>query len=280
MDAHLRGKVALITGASGGIGGGIARVLAAEGAILAIADVRPPSPEFLSDLVKYGAQPLVLEADLTREQDVVRMVAETVAGFGKVDLFVSNAAAAWHQPFAEVTSEAWYATLNTNLSACLWGCREVAHHMIEQKSGSVLIVGSVAAFHPSYGQVSYSASKLALRSLCQTLAIEMAPFGIRVNSLLPGHHETALTAGLVPSESEALRTEIPLRRFGSFEACGRAAAFLLSDALSPYTTGAELVVDGGLQLRPLRQPHRSGVAWPADAIALDAAGPPPGPFAR
>jgi 3-oxoacyl-[acyl-carrier protein] reductase len=254
MDAQLRGKVALITGASGGIGGGIARALAAEGAIVALADLRPPPPELLAELTEAGRQPLVLEADLARELDVVRVVAETVSAFGSVDLFVSNAAAAWHQPFVEVTSEAWYATLNSNLSACLWGCREVARGMMEHRSGSVLIVGSVAALHPSYGQVSYSASKLALRSLCQTLAIEMAPYGIRVNSLLPGHHETALTAGLSAAQSEAIRMEIPLQRFGSFEACGHAAAFLLSDALSPYTTGAELIVDGGLQLRPFRIP--------------------------
>jgi NAD(P)-dependent dehydrogenase (short-subunit alcohol dehydrogenase family) len=257
MDARLRGKVALITGASGGIGGGIARVLAAEGASLAMADLRPPPPELVSELREAGARPLVLDVDVSREPDVVRMVAETVGAFGRVDLFVSNAAAAWHQPFMEVTSEAWHATLNANLSACLWGCREMARHLIEQRSGSILIVGSVAALHPSYGQVSYSASKLALRSLCQTLAIELAPYGIRVNSLLPGHHETALTAGLSPAQAEAVRIEIPLQRFGSFEASGHAAAFLLSDALSPYTTGAELVVDGGLQLRPLRMPATS-----------------------
>ena len=266
MDTRLNGKVALITGASSGIGRAIALSLATEGVHVVSADIQT-NPSLMHELQKAGVRAIEIRADVSNEVDVIDMVARTLAEFGRIDLFISNAAGAWHQPLTAITTEAWFKTLNTNLSACVWGCREVSNSMISRRSGSILIVGSIAAIHPSYAQSSYSASKAALRSLCGTFAIELAPHNVRVNLLLPGHHVTGMTANLPAKTSARIRAEIPLRRFGDVDACAKAAVFLLSDELSPYTTGAELVVDGGLQLRPLKLQTEN------ELIAMNQSGP-------
>ncbi len=141
--------------------------------------------------------------------------------------------------------------LDTNLSSCLWACREVARHFISRGGGSILIVGSTSMYTPGPTETVYRITKFGLKSLAQSQAVELAPYGIRVNLLVPGHYRTRLTQGIPAAVEAKLKGQIPLRRFGDTSDCGNAAVFLLSDALSAYTTGAELVVDGGLALRPL-----------------------------
>jgi NAD(P)-dependent dehydrogenase (short-subunit alcohol dehydrogenase family) len=259
MNAGLRGKSALVTGASSGIGRAIALGLAREGVDVAMVDLKP-DPGLVEEIKTLGVQPISLVADVSEDGELAGAIAEALATFEKLDLYVNNAAGAWHQPFTQISTEAWLKTLNTNLTACMWGCREIGRHMVLRRQGSILIVGSTAQFNPGYAEGAYNASKLALRSLCGTLAIEMAPHGIRVNMLVPGHHLTGLTSRMNAAASERVRAEIPMRRFGDLDACGSAAVFLLSDELSPYTTGAELVVDGGLHLRPLQTDTDAQVA--------------------
>ncbi len=251
MDIGLKGKTALITGGSSGIGRGIALALAAEGVDVAIAS-RNPDQDTVKAIEALGVRALCLEADVSEESQAVGMVQQTIEVFGHLDLYVNNAAWAWHQPVTRITSEAWFATLNTNLSACIWACREVSKHMIKRGRGSILIVGSTAQFNRGYGEAAYHISKTGLKVFMTQLAIEMAPYGIRVNLLVPGHYRTRLTSGLSIDKEKMMIQKIPLRRFGQPEECGPAALFLLSDKLSSYTTGAELVVDGGLHLRPIR----------------------------
>jgi len=250
MDTGLRGKTALVTGGASGIGRGISRALAEEGVDLAIAS-RSPDPAAIDEMRGLGVRCITVKADVSREADVVRMVAEAVAGLGRLDLFVNDAAWAWHQPFTEIDARSWQSTIDTNLSACVFACREVCRHMVPRRAGSILVVGSTSRFTICYRETSYRISKAGLRILTENLAVEMAPYGIRVNMVTPGHFRTRLT-GSTPREieQEMLRI-IPLHRFGQPVEIGRAAVMLLSDALSPYTTGADLVVDGGLSLRPL-----------------------------
>ncbi len=250
MDAKLKDKTALITGGSSGIGRQIALSLAEEGVHIAFAS-RNPSPQVLDELRARGVRAMSIAADVSREADVVRMVHQAVKEFGRLDLYVNNAAMAEHQPVTKITTTAWRKLLDTNLSACLWACREVARHMITRRQGSILIVGSTAMYTPAPRETLYRITKYGLKSLTESLAIELAPFNIRVNLLVPGHYRTRLTAGIAPDIEERLKREIPLRRFGHLPECGHAAVMLLSDALSGYTTGAELVVDGGLSLRSL-----------------------------
>src|SRR5512136_2898099 len=129
MDLKLRGKNALITGGASGIGLGIARVLAGEGVNLAIAS-RNPDPEVITELKRTGVKVEAISADVSREEQAVGMVEEAVKRFGELDFFVHNAAWTWHQPVTRIESQAWFDTINTNLSAAMWACRSAAKHMI------------------------------------------------------------------------------------------------------------------------------------------------------
>jgi len=248
VDSGLRGKTALVTGGSSGIGRAIALALAAEGVDVAVAS-RDPCQEVLGEIRASGVRAVRLCKDLREEAQVVSMVNETVSAFGHLDLYVNNAAWHWHEPITRMTTDGWLNTLQINLLSCAWTCREVGAHMIVRRQGSILIVGSTAQYNPAYGEAAYHSSKAALASLMQTVAIEMAPYGIRVNMLVPGSFPTRLNP-VNAERVELIKRDIPLRRLGRPEDCGPAAVLLLSDRLSPYTTGAELVIGGGIHLRP------------------------------
>ncbi len=251
METGLRGKTALLTGGASGIGRGIALVLAEEGVELAIAS-RSPDPAVIAEIASAGVRCFPIHADVSEESNVIRMVDEAIHRLGHLDFYVNNAAWTWHQPFTKITSEAWFSSLNTNLSACMWACREVGKHMIARRSGNIVIIGSTVRFFPSYKETSYRVTKMGLRMLMQNLAIEYAPYGIRVNMVTPGHYVTRMTGGISPEiEQKMLEEMIPLHRFGEVREIGSAVAFLLSDRLSGYTVGGDLVIDGGLTLHPL-----------------------------
>ena len=250
METGLKGKTALITGGSSGIGLGIARALAIEGVDLAVAS-RMPDQEALDELRQLNVRVVSITADVSQEEQVTEMVQSAIVSLGRVDLYINNAAWAWHQPITRLDSDSWLKTIHTNLSACIWGCREVARHMINRRQGSILIIGSTAMLTPMYRETSYRISKTGLRAMMEVLALELAPFGVRVNMIVPGHFVTRLTANFVGDSLERLKQQIPLRRTGDANEVGPSAVVLLSDMVSSYTTGACLVLDGGLHLRPL-----------------------------
>jgi NAD(P)-dependent dehydrogenase (short-subunit alcohol dehydrogenase family) len=248
MESGLRGKTALVTGGGSGIGRAIALALAAEGVHVAIAS-RNPDPTTNREIEDLGVRSLILHKDLRHEGQVISMVQETLEEFGHLDLYINNSAWTWHEPITRITTESWTRTTQINVLACVWACREICQHMISRRQGSILIVGSTAQYNPAYKEAAYHASKAALASFMTTLAVEMAPYGIRVNLLVPGSFPTKLNP-VSEEKVEIIKREIPLRQLGRPEACGPAAVLLLSDKLSPYTTGAELVISGGLHLRP------------------------------
>lgn len=250
MEAGLRGKSALVTGGGTGIGRAIALALAEAGVNIALAS-NQPAEEAIREIESLGVQASFIAADVSVEADVQRMVASAIGELGSIDIYVNNAAIAAHQPVTRISADAWRKTLNTNLSACVWACRDICRHMIAGGGGSILIIGSTAQFNQAYGEASYHIAKAGLRAYKNTLALEMAPHGIRVNMLVPGHFVTPLTQDIDADQANRLRGEIPLRRFGQPLELAATAILLLSDRLSPYTTGAEYVVDGGLSLRPL-----------------------------
>ena len=250
MDTKLRGKTALVTGGSSGIGLAIAQMLADEGADVAVAS-HNPSQEIVEELKSRRGSRCAISVDLSEEKCVRRMIDEAIEKLGHLDLYVNNAARAIHQPLTRIDSEACHTIVNTNLLACLWGCQSAARHMISRGGGAILIVGSTSMYTPGPGEIVYRMTKTALKPLAVSLAIELAPHNIRVNLLVPGYFRTKLTAHISGESEEQLFEEIPLRRAGDTRECANAAAFLLSDALSGYTTGAELLVDGGVAMRPL-----------------------------
>jgi NAD(P)-dependent dehydrogenase (short-subunit alcohol dehydrogenase family) len=251
MDTGLKGKNALVTGGSTGVGRGIALALANEGVHIAVAS-RNPDPRTMEEIQSRGVRALRLRIDVSREDQVIAMVQQTVQGLGGLDLYVNNAAAHWDEPAMKLTTEGWLNSIHTNLSACVWACREIGRHFISQGHGSILIIGSGAAGHPLYKETSYRVSKMGLKMYMEVLAIELAPFGIRVNMITPGYFRTKVASFIDPEMEKTLLKTIPLRRDGNAEEdIGPAAALLLSDKLSPYTTGANWVIDGGGELRPL-----------------------------
>jgi glucose 1-dehydrogenase len=250
MDTGMQDHTALITGGSSGIGLGIARSLAQEGVHLAIAS-RNPTPEAIEELKSYGVDVLPVKADVSKEDQVVNMVDQTIEHFGHLDYYINNAAWEWHEPVTRLTTQAWLSTINTNLSACVWACREASRHMVQRRKGSILIVGSTASLHPLYKESSYRVSKTGLIAYSEVLAIELAPYNIRVNVIIPGAFVTRITEAFFSGEkSEVLKKDIPMKRIGHPDECGPASVLLLSDRLSSYTTGGVLVVDGGIHLRP------------------------------
>ena len=253
MDAELAGKKALITGGGSGIGRSIALTLADEGADVAIAS-RNPDPGTIREIESRGVSALRLCIDVSVEEQVIDMIGRTIEELGGLDLYVNNAAGHWDEPVTGITTESWLKSMHTNLSACVWACREVSRHFISQGCGCILIVGSTCTYTPLYRETSYRVSKTGLKAYLGVLAVELAPHGIRANMLTPGYFPTGVSKHIAEGEDgeKAVIDTIPLGRAGDLgEDIGPAAAFLLSDRLSGYTTGSELVVDGGLSLRPL-----------------------------
>jgi NAD(P)-dependent dehydrogenase (short-subunit alcohol dehydrogenase family) len=240
METGLTGRTALVTGGASGIGKAVVAGLEAEGVSVAVVD-RAAS----------AVGTVRLRAELGDAATSDRVVEQAVAELGGLDLLVNCAAVARHEPITRLTPEAWEATLGSNLAACVWTCRAAARHMIAHGSGSILIVGSTSVYTPAPRESLYRASKAGLKAFAEVLAIELAPHSIRVNVLTPGATATPLTAGMSADERRQLVGEIPLDREADPDELVPTALLLLSDRLSPYTTGAEFVVDGGIRLRSL-----------------------------
>lgn len=250
LDMGLKGKKALVTGGGTGIGRAIAMALAKEQVDVAVAS-RNPDQNIIEGIESYGVKAMRLTVDVSKEDETVKMVTDTIERFEGLDLYINNAAAHWDESVTKITSEGWLNSIHTNLSACVWACREISKHFIKQGHGSILIIGSVATRNPLYRETGYRVSKTGLVAYMGVLAIELAPFGIRVNMLSPGFFPTKVSAHLGGDNLKKVLDGIPLRKAGKTEDLVPTALLLLSDKLSPFTTGAEWVVDGGQTLRPL-----------------------------
>jgi len=250
METGLKGKKALITGGASGIGKGISLALSEEGVHLVIAS-RNPDPLVIEELKARNIKCYAISVDVSNEENVIRMIKQAQEILGDIDIYINNAAWTWHQPVTRINSDAFYNTINTNLAACIWACREVSKIMIKKSAGNILIIGSTSRCFPSYNEAVYRITKMGLYMYMQNLAIELAPYGIRVNMITPGHFKTKLTGNINKEIEEKLKDIIPLRRFGETIEIGYASVMLLSDKLSGYTTGSDIIIDGGLHLRPL-----------------------------
>lgn len=250
LETDLRGQRAIVTGGQRGIGFAIAQALAIEGTKVAILDIEP-NPHSFDRLKSINEDVVAVTGDMSNEPSATAMIREAVDQLGGVNIFVNNAAIACHEPVTQITREAFYKTIDTNLAACVWACREVVKPMIAQRSGSILIMGSTVRVCPAYKEASYRISKMGLKMYMETLAIELAPYSIRVNMITPGHFATRLTENIPIKHMQLLKAQIPLRRSGRTEELGATAVLLSSERLSSYITGADFVVDGGLSLRPL-----------------------------
>jgi NAD(P)-dependent dehydrogenase (short-subunit alcohol dehydrogenase family) len=250
MGERLRGKVAFITGAGMGIGRDAARLFAAEGAQVVVADIDETAAKTTADLVaREGGEAAAVGGDVAVEADVRRMVEEGARRFGALHVLYNNAGVLWKDRDRSVleTDDAWWdRVVAINLKSVFWVTKYGIPHLRAAGGGSIIVMGSVSALVGfTRAQDAYTAAKGGLIALTRSLAIQFARDGIRCNIIHPGIVDTPLQA---PYLTEALRREfesgIPLGRIAQPREIAAVALFLASDD-SAYMTGAELVVDGG-----------------------------------
>ena len=245
---RLAGKIAVVTGAGNGIGEAMARLFSAEGAHVYITDMDGNAAEKVAvDLVGNGLAATSLAVDVTRGQDVTQLMRKIKSGHGRIDVLVNNAGLNILSDVRNMTDADWVRLREVNLDGVFRMARDGFELLRASGKGSLINVASIMGNRGVRPLAAYSATKGAVAALTRGLAVEYAPFNIRVNTLAPGYVETKLTqrALKLPQFRTALIEKTPMRRFGTCDEMARAALFLASDDAS-YVTGCELVVDGGM----------------------------------
>ena len=250
----LSGRVAVVTGASRGLGQHFGRALAAAGADLAVTSRRKESlADFCGEIEGMGRRALPLELDVRDEGSIRRMADEAFAHYGKIDILVNNAGCNVRKPALEVTWEDWNLVLDTNLRGTFFTAQAVAEKMLPRKYGRIVNIGSVTCVFGYSGMAPYCASRGGVKQLTMSLANDWGPHGITVNCLAPGWFKTQQTAVLYEDEEwvEMLCGRISVRRPGTPTDLYGAVVFLASEA-SEYVTGQTLLVDGGISTGEIR----------------------------
>ena len=247
---ELQGKVAIITGASSGIGKACALAMAREGARVTIDYVGNPDPanQVVAEIEKSGGRALAIEADVTKPDDIQKLVDATVSEFGKLDIMQNNAGWEKKFPFLEMPLDIYQRTIAINLEGPWLGCQIAGRQMVKQGDGGRII--NTSSVHEDVAMptnAAYCAAKGGLRMLMRTVAVELAPHNITVNNIAPGAVYTPIDAEIEadPKLNEQILSEIPLHRWGKPEEIADLAVFLASDK-SAYITGSTYVVDGGM----------------------------------
>jgi 3-oxoacyl-[acyl-carrier protein] reductase len=243
---RFQGRVALVTGGGRGIGAATAQLLAAEGARVAVSDMDiSPATEVAAPI--HG---IALACDVTDRDQVEAMVSRTVKEYGRLDILVACAGITRDNLLYKMTDEDWDAVIDTHLKGTFLCARAAQRHMVEQKSGKMVFLSSTSALG-NRGQANYSAAKAGLQGMARTLAIELGPFNINVNSVAPGFVETRMTRATserLGIDFEAFKigaaSQIPLRRVGQPEDIASVIAFLCSDE-SSFVSGQTIYVRGG-----------------------------------
>ena len=243
----LDGKVALVTGASRGIGRAIALKLAAEGAKVAInyAGNTAKAEEVKAEIEKNGGQAILVQADVADSAAVEAMVNATVEAFGQIDILVNNAGITRDGLMMRMKDEDFDAVINTNLKGVFYCTKLVSKLMMKKRSGRIINMASVVGLMCNAGQTNYAAAKAGVIGFSKSAAKELAARGITVNMVAPGFIDTDMTAAMTDKAKEMTLTGIPLNRMGTPEDVANAVAFLVSDNAS-YITGQVINVDGGM----------------------------------
>ncbi|MGA9528577.1 MAG: 3-oxoacyl-[acyl-carrier-protein] reductase [Terriglobales bacterium] len=242
----LEGRVALVTGASQGIGHACALRLAREGASVAVASRNQQKIEELVALIAgEGGKAAAFPMDVAEEEQVKSAIKSAIAHFGKIDILVNNAGVTRDQLIIRMKRADWDAVLNTNLTSAYLTVQQVIPSMLKQRWGRIINIASVFGQMGQAGQANYAASKAGLIGLTMAIAREVASRNITSNAIAPGFIETSMTAALSAEFKQSALKQIPLGRVGAPEDVAHAVAFLASDNAS-YITGHVLNVNGGM----------------------------------
>lgn len=245
----LEGKVALVTGASKGIGSAIAKKLAALGAFVIVNynGSEKRAEDVVAQIKEQGGNAVSFQCNVADYQAAGEMVQEVIRTWQRIDILVNNAGITRDNLIMKMSEEEFDAVLATNLKGAFNTIRHTARQMLKQKSGKIINISSVSGVLGNAGQANYAASKAGVIGLTKSVARELASRGINVNAIAPGFVETEMTEALSDSVKEGAVAQIPFRRFGKPEDIAEAAAFLASDQ-SAYMTGQVLCVDGGMAI--------------------------------
>jgi sorbitol-6-phosphate 2-dehydrogenase len=262
MAQRLKDRVAIVTGGGQGLGAAICRRLAAEGAAVAVADLNLEAAEEVARGLDQASRALAIRADVTREPEVAEMVERTEAGLGALDLMVANAGILRTHEITGFPLEAWQRVLDVNLTGYFLCAREAARVMVPRRRGVIIQINSKSGKKGSFRNSAYAASKFGGIGLTQSLALDLAPYGIRVNAICPGNlldsplwqnqlfEEYAARWGITPEEVRQKYVEqVPLGRPCTYDDICNVLVFVASDEAA-YMTGQAVNVTGGQQMSP------------------------------
>lgn len=242
---RLKDQVAIVTGASRGIGKATSFALAAEGAKVVVnyASNSQAADGVVNEIITAGGEAIAIGADVSQQEAVEEMFKQTTSKWGRVDVLVNNAGITRDTLMLRMKLEDWQQVINLNLTGVFLCCKAASKIMLKQRSGRIINISSVAGQIGNPGQANYSAAKAGVIGLTKTLAKEFSSRGVTVNAVAPGFIETDMTEGL---QAEDILKMIPLNRYGKPEEIAGMIRFLAADTASNYITGQVFNVDGGM----------------------------------
>jgi len=247
---RLTDRVAVITGGANGIGEAYVVGMAKEGARVVSVDVDQKAGErVIQEIKKAGGEGIFIRTDVSRKEDVEKMVAETIKKYGKLDIIVNNAGILFTAPVEETTEEMWDKLFAVNVKGLFFCAQAAAKEMKKQKKGKIINIASIAAIGGQAGLCAYSATKGAVLPITRVFALELASYNIQVNAILPGTTDTGMAKAAMadPEWTRQITAGIPMGRLGRTQDLLGAVLYFASDD-SDYCTGQTLIVDGGFSM--------------------------------
>ncbi len=243
--ANLEGAVAVVTGASRGLGRAIAEELGRKGAKVVVNYSRSKEPA--EELVEQLSDAVAIQADVSDAEQAQRLIDESIEKFGRIDVLVNNAGINRDKTLKKLSVEDWDTVVQTDLNSAFYTVHAALPHMMEQESGNIINMSSFVGEAGNIGQANYAAAKAGLLGFTKTAAQELARYGITVNAICPGFIETDMVANIPEEAREKLLKTVPLGRFGQPEEVACAVRYLVEDG--DYITGQALDINGGVYIR-------------------------------